>query len=70
MDQDQGQVSEKVPRKTTGSKSAVKLTRDPNTALIYQGYVFYINEPRHEISNKIWYVRPAKPQISLRIHTV
>ena len=27
-----------------------------------------INEPQHEISNN-WYVRPSKPQISLRICT-
>ena len=39
------------------------------STVMYLGTWFKRNESRHEIAT-LWYVRPAKPQISLRIRAV
>ena len=43
--------------------------KTPSVRIVVKNCQIDIIEPRHEIS-KIWYVRPEKPQISLRIRAV
>ena len=43
--------------------------KTPSVRIVVKNCQIDIIEPRHEIS-KMWYVRPEKPQISLRIRAV